>query len=215
MLDGTVVRDFHKLYYDEGRCHGGTWRATRWMGIETLKCPLDLWVYQEILYETRPDVILETGTHRGGSACYLACICDLIGNGRVISIDVADFPFLPQHPRITYLRGSSVSVAVEEKIRSLIRNGENVMAVLDSDHSRDHVIEELRMYSQFVTKGCYLIVEDTNINGHPTMPDFGPGPMEAVVEFASDSRNFEIDAGKEKFLLTFNPRGYLKRISDF
>jgi len=81
--------------------------------------------------------------------------------------------------------------------------------ILDSDHSRDHVLDELRLYAPLVTSGSYVIVEDTNINGHPVLPQFGPGPMEALDEFLRESDEFSIDDQREKFFLTFNPRGFL------
>lgn len=86
------------------------------------------------------------------------------------------------------------------------------MVVLDSDHSADHVTKELSIYSQFVSQGCYLVVEDTNINGHPVLPEFGPGPAEALEEFLAGNGQFTVDESREKFLLTFNPKGYLRRI---
>ena len=85
------------------------------------------------------------------------------------------------------------------------------MVTLDSDHSRDHVLEELRIYSKLVTPGCYLIVEDSNINGHPVLPDFGPGPMEALEDFLAEDSSFVVDRSREKFLLSFNPRGCLRK----
>ncbi len=83
--------------------------------------------------------------------------------------------------------------------------------ILDSDHRREHVLRELELYSRFVTPGCYLVVEDTNINGHPVAPTFGPGPMEAVRDFLASTDDFEVDHSREKLLLTFNPSGYLRR----
>jgi cephalosporin hydroxylase len=85
------------------------------------------------------------------------------------------------------------------------------MVILDSDHSRDHVLGELRIYGKMVTRGQYLIVEDTNINGHPALPEFGPGPMEALDLYLKEDDAFEIDPSREKFYMTFNPRGYLRR----
>ena len=86
------------------------------------------------------------------------------------------------------------------------------MVILDSDHSRDHVLAELYAYADLVTPGCYLVVEDTVVNGHPFWPDFGPGPMEAVDAFLSGRPDYEIDTTRERFLLTLNPRGYLRRL---
>lgn len=210
-LEKSIVDQFHELYYDS-RVFGKTWGNTFWLGIPTLKCPLDLWIYQEIIFEVKPDVIIECGTAAGGSALFLASMCDLVGNGRVITIDIEDIKGRPEHKRIKYLLGSSTSKEIVEKVKNLIKDEIKVMVILDSDHHEEHVLNELRIYSNFVTKGSYLIVEDTNINGHPVAPDFGPGPMEAVKKFLRENKSFVIDETKEKFYLTFNPKGYLKRI---
>ena len=85
------------------------------------------------------------------------------------------------------------------------------MVDLDSDHKKDHVLQELKIWSPFVTTGNYLIVEDTDLNGHPVRPDYGPGPMEALEEFLKENKDFAVDQTREKFLLTFNPRGYLRK----
>jgi cephalosporin hydroxylase len=85
------------------------------------------------------------------------------------------------------------------------------MVILDSDHARDHVLEELRIYSSLVSPGSYLVVEDTNVNGHPVFREHGPGPMEAVELFLAETGEFEVDAAREKFFLTFNPRGFLRK----
>jgi cephalosporin hydroxylase len=178
---------------------GGTWADTYWLGVPVLKCPLDLWIYQEIIFEVKPDVIIECGTFRGGSALFLAHMCDLVNNGRIISIDIEYREDRPKHERITYLIGSSTSEEIVRKVKSLIRDRDKVMVILDSDHHKEHVLKELKIYSKFVTKGSYLIVEDTNINGHPVVPDFGPGPLEAVEEFLKENKNFVADRTKEKF----------------
>ena len=201
---------FHRAYWGR-RDPSAPWENTYWLGMRTQKCPLDLWVYQEILHERRPDVIVECGTLFGASAHFLASICDCLRHGRVISIDIAPQSPLPEHPRITYLTGSSVDPSVVERLRRSIGVGESVMAILDSDHARAHVLTELRIYSALVTPGEYLIVEDTNLNGHPVCPEFGPGPREAVVEFLAENAGFEADRSREKLLLTFNPQGYLRK----
>jgi len=96
-------------------------------------------------------------------------------------------------------------------LREQITDRDRVMVILDSDHSRDHVLAELRAYSHVVTAGDYLIVEHTSVNGHPVFADFGLGPMEALDEFLAEKNDFDIDASREKLLLTFNPRGFLRR----
>jgi cephalosporin hydroxylase len=199
---------FHELYYG---ARDRTWKNTFWFGTSAAKCPLDLWVYQEIICEKRPDLIIETGTAAGGSALFLAGICDLLGHGRVVTIDVAQRDGLPTHPRITYLSGSSTAPAIVERVRQLIPAGATVMAILDSDHRKAHVDEELRTYGELISPGHYLIVEDTNVNGHPVRPGFGAGPMEAVEEFLLTDSRYEVDSEREKFFMTFNPRGYLRR----
>jgi len=177
----------------------------------TRKCPLDLWIYQEIIFEVKPDVMIECGTANGGSALFLASMCDLVNNGKVITIDIEDKEGRPTHKRIKYLLGSSTSIEVVEQVRKLISDKDKVMVILDSDHSKGHVLSELKIYSKFVTKGSYIIVEDTNINGHPVFSDFGPGPMEAVEEFLKENKDFSVDRSREKFYLTFNPKGFLQK----
>ncbi|HEV8240806.1 MAG TPA: CmcI family methyltransferase [Thermoanaerobaculia bacterium] len=205
----AAIERFHALYYHRGQ---QTWMNTYWLGVPTAKCPLDLWIYQEILAERRPDVIVEAGTYHGGSALFLACICELLGQGRVYSIDIAPQEPLPQHPRLEYLRGSSVSDEVWRELRARIGESERVLVILDSDHSRQHVLAELERFHELVSVGSYLILEDTNVNGHPVYPRFGPGPMEALDEFLQSHAELRVDREREKLLLTFNPRGYLEKV---
>jgi cephalosporin hydroxylase len=204
-----TVDAFHRLYYN---ARDETWKQTFWLGRTVRKCPLDLWTYQEILTETKPDLIVETGTYMGGSALFLASVCDLLGHGKVVTVDISAPAGRPRHRRITYLHGSSVDAGVVARVRRRTRRAKRVMVVLDSDHARDHVLQELELYGPLVTPGCYLVVEDTNVNGHPVSPDFGPGPMEAVHAFLENRDDFEVDRSREKLLLTFNPSGYLRRL---
>lgn len=205
----SIVDNFHKLYYGSSE---KTWNNTFWLGFRCQKCALDLWIYQEIISDLRPDIIIECGTAAGGTTLFLACLCKLAGNGKVISIDIEDRPNKPQHERITYLSGSDISEEIIQQVKKFLKNTDRVMVILDSDHSKDHVLQELKIYSRLVTPGSYIIVEDPNIGGHPVKPKFGYGPMEAIQEFLQESNNFIIDQTKEKFYLTFNPNGYLKRI---
>ncbi|MSU47590.1 MAG: cephalosporin hydroxylase [Opitutus sp.] len=207
-----VVTRFHTLFYDSPH-FGRSWAGSHWLGTPLWKSPLDLWIYQEILHETKPDLIVETGTYQGGSARYFASLCDLMGRGRVVTVDIEDRAGRPRHPRIEYVQGSSTDADVVRRVAGFVRPGERVMVVLDSDHSCAHVARELELYHPLVSVGCYLIVEDTNINGHPVWPDFGPGPFEAVEGFLPRTRSFVRDRERERFLVTFHPGGFLRRIT--
>jgi cephalosporin hydroxylase len=205
-----IVDDFHNLYYRAWLKGAGTIDIS-WMGYRALKCPLDAWVYQEIIFETKPDVIVETGTFEGGSALYMGHLCELIGHGRVISIDLAKRENLPTHARVQFWVGSSTAPEILARLTSDIA-GKKVMVILDSDHAFKHVKEELRLYSPLVSQHCYLIVEDTNVNGHPTNQEHGPGPMEAVEDFMQGNTQFIVDRGRERFMMTLNPGGYLQKL---
>jgi cephalosporin hydroxylase len=201
----AVVDAFHRLYYP-------FFRDTKWLGVTCRKCPFDLFVYQELILELRPDLIIECGTAEGGSAVFLASICELAEHGKVVSIDLQP-PGLPC-PRVTYCRGDTLSKDVLASLAGLVADKTSVLVILDDDHRRDHVLEEMRIYGGFVTPGSYLIVEDSNINNHPVYPEFGPGPMEAIDLFLRETSKFEVDRSREKFLVSFNPRGFLRKRGD-
>jgi len=204
-FEPTLFRWFHKRLY-----HRHQWMNVRWMGAPVQKVPSDLWVLQEILFETKPQVILETGTYDGGSTLYLAHLMDILGEGEIISVDLHPREGRPEHPRITYLAGSSVAPEIIEIMKSRSQ-GPRAMVILDSDHRAAHVSAELKIYPDFVTSGCYLIIEDTNINGNPVSREFGPGPMEAMKEWRATAPPFKLDSNREKFLVTFHPMGYWRR----
>jgi len=205
----TVIEQFHDLYYNSQ-----VWGRTTWMGVPCLKTPLDLWVYQEILWELKPELVIECGTYAGGSALYLAHLMDIMCHGAIVTVDLEVRP-RPAHPRISYLEGrSSVDDQVLTSVSDLARRSRSTLVILDSDHRKEHVIKEMAAYAPFVTAGSYLIVEDTNINGHPVYPQYGEGPWEAVEEFLFQCDEFEVDRSREKLFLTFNPGGYLKRIRE-
>jgi cephalosporin hydroxylase len=205
-LDRAAIARAHDAFYASN-----AWTKAAWLGTQTLKNPLDLWVYQEIMAETRPELIVETGTWRGGSALYLATVCDLLGVGEVVTIDVEPMrDDYPQHPRITYLAGrSSTDPEVVQEVATRA-GGRRTLVLLDSDHSQAHVEAELAAYAPLVPKGCYVIVEDSNIG--QIRKDLLPGPFQAVERFLAGTREFEVDHEREKFLITFNPRGYLRRV---
>jgi cephalosporin hydroxylase len=215
-----IVRRFAQIYYDsplrEDLAEYSTWEegTTTWLGVPCQKCPLDMWIYQELIAKTKPDVIVECGVNYGGSALYYASLLDIVKHGEVIGIDIAFrylYPQVKAHPRISLFEGGSTDPPVVEKVRKRV-SGRRTMVILDSDHSLTHVRRELELYADFVTPGCYLVVEDSNVNGHPVFPKHGPGPYEAVQEFIAERKDFVIDRDQHKYLMTFQPNGYLRRV---
>ena len=200
-----VIDNFHKAYYDSG-----VYQFTEWEGIRIYKYPSDLFLYQEIIMKNKPDVIIETGTLYGGSALFFARLLDILGKGEVISIDIEKKDY-PIHPRIRYINSNSLDGELLADLRFLYGD-KKVMVILDSDHHKSHVLEEMKLYSCLVSKGQYMIVEDGNINGHPVYESFGEGPYEAIKEFMKSNSDFKIDKIENKFLITANPTGYLKKI---
>ena len=198
---------FHKLYYDTG-----VWKRTQWLATPVQKLPLDLWLFQELIVELRPDLLIETGTLKGGSALFYATVMDALVHGRIVTVDIEADEARPAHPRVDYITGSSTDPRIIDRVRARAEEAETVMVILDSDHTKDHVLGELQAYAPLVTHGSVLIVEDTDVNGHPVLPEYGPGPMEAVREFLAATSDFMLDRELERrFLVTFHPRGYLRR----
>lgn len=183
--------------------------APNWRGVTADKCPWDLLTYQEIIYDCRPDIVLETGSWLGGSALFFADICALNGHGAVLSIDLD--PPAAGPGRLTFLQGDSAAPATVERARAWA-DGRRGLVVLDAAHELPHVLAELDAYAPFVASGCYLVVEDTNINGHPVRPDFGAGPWEALEAWLPSHPEFAVDTSIEPYI-TFAPRGYLRRLS--
>ena len=205
-----VIEDFHRLYFNMLEKKSGL--QISWLGHQTGKTPLDLWLYQEIIVKKKPDLIIETGTHWGGSAVFLSTICNILGIGEVLSIDLYPKKNLPKVDKLKYLHGSSIDGEIIKKVKEKCENKNNVMVILDSNHETSHVLEELRLYSEFISKNGYLIVEDTFLNGHPSHKSFGSGPYEAVELFLKENNKFEIDKALEKFLFTLNYNGFLRRV---
>jgi cephalosporin hydroxylase len=206
----TIEDQFHRLYYHH---RPRAWERMRYRGHRILKFPSDLWIYGNIIEELRPGLIVETGTRFGGSALWFAEQLELLGHGQIASIDIDEQPNRPEHHRLTYLLGSSSDQALVDKLKPLLpQDGSPTLVVLDSDHSFEHVLAELKLLSEFVNVGSYLIVEDTNINGHPVYEEFGPGPMEAVKQFLSETDAFEVDESRNIFHMTMHPRGFLRKV---
>lgn len=220
LLEAPLRRSFLRLYHDrrlhpdrflEGQAED-TPRAS-WLGVPTWKLPSDMWVYQEILSETRPEVVVETGTQYGGSAMFYAGVMDLLGEGEVITVDIdtsAVYDAVRRHRRITVVEGSSTDSAVVEAVRAQVA-GRRAMVILDSDHQRDHVAAELEAWPELVAPGCYLVVEDTAL-GTQYLPGWG-GSLAALDAWLPAHPDFRRDPGREKFLVTLHPGGYLRRLA--
>jgi len=206
LQEEVIVDLFHHIYYESR-----VWERTSWFGHQILKNPLDMWLYQELLVATQPNFLVESGTFRGGSALFYAHMFDLLGKGEVITVDVIPQERRPNHPRIRYLHGSSTDDNVISNVLE-ITGGNLPLVILDADHSKEHVLAELAFWSPHISRGGHLIVEDSNINGHPVRPDFGPGPYEAIVDFLKANSDFAHDTYFDKFFVTQNPRGWLKRL---
>jgi len=186
---------------------------TSYFGIKTLQNPNDFWIYQEIIYKAKPDVLIEIGNYYGGSTLALAHIFDAMGHGRIIGLDI-DQSKIPEqvsnHPRISLIEGDACESY--EKVRALISAKERVLIIEDSSHTYENTLNVLRRYSEFVKRGDYFIIED-GICHHGLSLGPKPGPYEAAEAFIKEDTNFVIDREKESFLITWNPKGYLKRIS--
>ena len=180
------------------------------------KLPNDIIIIQEIIFETKPEAIIETGTGYGGSALFYASILKLIGRGKVLTVDVRDdFKKYKDLNLVDYVLpfiGSSTDASIVRRIKELT-DGRSTMVILDSFHSERHVFDELILYANLVSVGNYLIVEDTHMNGNPVPWEYDEGPMGAVKKFLKNDKRFEIDKSREKLIMTFNPNGFLKRIS--
>lgn len=183
-----------------------------WLGHPIWQNVLDLWAFQEAISEIRPAVILETGSNRGGSALFFAHLFDLMGDGRVVSVDVEKLHDI-EHPRVDYLIGSSIGEDVLDKMRAAAESAHGpVMVILDSDHAGGHVANELEAYASFVTPGSLMLCQDGIIDLMPKMEHGRPGPLAAVRAFLDKHPEFSVDKRYDRrFLISHHPGGWLRR----
>lgn len=197
-----------------------------WLGRPIIQYPPDIIAMQEIIWEVKPDLIIETGIAHGGALIFYASLLELLGKGRVVGIDIEIRPHNKKaiqshflYKRISLLEGSSVSKEVLKKVTAYAKNKKKILVCLDSNHTHEHVLCELNLYSSFVSKGSYLVVFDTVIEDLPSLLNKdrpwkkGNSPKSAVSDFLRKNKNFKVDKNVEnKLIITTNPDGYLKRI---
>ncbi len=197
-----------------------------WLGRPIIQFPFDIIAMQEIIWEVKPDLIIETGIAHGGSIIFSASMLEIIGKGEGLGIDIdirkhnrTEIENHTMSKRISMIESSSVSPEIIEKVEEFVSGKEKILVFLDSNHTHEHVLQELKLYSKFVSKGSYIVVFDTFVEDLPD--EFskdrpwgkGNNPKTAVWEFLSENKNFEIDKFIEnKLIITSVPDGFLKRI---
>ena len=191
----------------------GNFATTSWTGVPIWQNVLDLWTIQESISEIRPALLVETGTARGGSALFYAQLMDLLGAGRVVTIDIERRHEL-DHPRVEFLHGRSTDPAIVERVQDAAAAVDGpVMVILDGDHSRDHVARELELYAPLVTPGSLLLSQDGIIDRLRSFRDSRPGPLPANRDFLARHPEFEYDRERnERFVITHHPLGWMRRV---
>jgi cephalosporin hydroxylase len=204
---------YHYYYIHQGYRYGVPRMQQRWLGHDIIKTPMDCWVYQEIIHETRPDYVVELGVMFGGATHFYASILDLVGHGEVIGIDVSLAKArAPQSRRIKYLEGSSTAPEMVERVRAMTA-GKRVLVIADSDHEKRHVLSEIRAYAPMVHVGGYFVVEDSlnDVMGYHPVPN--EGPKAAADEFLAGNDDFVRDRRwGERYVMSLNPNGFLLRV---
>lgn len=239
MWDSDITEKFTHHFFEYYAKNPAIMYGSTFLGLVLMQNPADMWIMQEIITEIRPDFIIETGTFAGGSAVYYATILKQVNSkGKVITVDIDPKPRMVNINKlkkendllynrvkeisdnyIEFITSNSVDPALIERLKEQTKN-KKVLVTLDSCHSYEHVLNELILYSQLVSPGSYLIVQDTFLDDkeewiekYAKCPGWKikKGPMKAVHEFLGENRDFKVDKSRERFLFTFYPSGYLKK----
>jgi len=208
----TPVPDDLRSSFTEAVWRNLAWRRTTWLGEPISTAPTDLLAYQEILSRVRPDWVLEIGASDEGRARFLASICELIDHGQVLSLrpPEASGDAVPR-PRLRVLAESPSDPDVRRRVHDLVGSGTAVV-VLGACADRATTARQFEDYADLVGVGSYVVVTDTVVNGRPVWPSFGPGPCEAVKQVLKAHGEFVADPEMEKYALSFNPGGFLRRV---
>ena len=192
--------------------HTDNFGHVTWLGAPIWQSVMDVWTIQETIAEVKPALLIECGTYKGGSAIFFAQLFDLIGQGRVITVDIEKQHNL-SHPRVDFRIGDCAGAEMVASITAEAEaSGGPVMVVLDSDHSAAHVQKELEAYAPLVTPGSYLNVQDGVIDTEEEFSHARPGPLRAIEAFLPNHPEFEWDAARTgKFLITHHPKGWLRK----
>lgn len=225
-LDRAEIKQLSNHWINETAKYDYTYGFS-WMGLPIIQLPQDIVAMQELVWKLRPEIIIETGVARGGSLVFYASMLELIGGpGNVVGIDIdiraenrINIEKHPMSKRITLIQGSSIQDETVNQVKALASGKERVLVALDSNHTHDHVLAELNLYSPLVTMGSYIVVFDTIVedmaaDAFPNRPwGRGNNPKTAVREFLSKTNEFAVDHGiDDKLLISVSPEGYLRRI---
>jgi cephalosporin hydroxylase len=208
------VADELKLAAIEALWNAQSWREATWLGHPVSRFPTDLQSYQELLATCRPGLVVVVGDDPGlgGRALFAASICDQLDHGRVVAVGRSDPAGRPAHPRVTHLQGAAESPDVAEAVGALAGSDPDALVLLGLGEV-GRVVAGFDRYAPLVGVGGYVVVENTVVNGRPAAPGFGPGPHEAVVAILQRHRDFVSDPGPERYTVTFNRNGYLRRLA--
>ncbi|HSJ01666.1 MAG: CmcI family methyltransferase [Verrucomicrobium sp.] len=219
LMSNPILRLIRKvaaaIYYDTLIRKTQTFGDVTWLGKPVWQNVQDLWTLQEVICQIKPSLIIECGTNRGGSSFFFATLLDQLGtDGKIVTVDVEKLHDL-NHPRVTYLIGSSTSDEIYTRIKAMAEQAQGpILVLLDSDHSQAHVAGELERYAPFVTPGSYCFVQDGCIDTLFIFRKGRPGPLPAIKDYLAAHPEFQVDhALCDRFVVTHHPLGWLKRAS--
>ena len=195
-----------------------------WLGIPIIQEPADIVMMQELIWQEKPDVIIETGVAHGGSAILYASVLELLGKGEVVGVDVEirehNRKAIIEHPlskRIQLIEGNSIDPVIVKKVEDFVKDKPKVLVILDSNHSYEHVFQELQLYSKFVSLGSYMVTMDgiqKMLADNPTGKSEWKydNPLRAIQDFLKDNSQWKVDPHYNRLHITYTPQGFLKKV---